>query len=127
MEQEEPFRITVIPVEYPSESAARRAYEDLDRWLRKGDRDASAYLLGDTQGRDERRILVAVVADETGHAKPIERRLLRSGGELRDIPEADKRVLVERTIDAGAQGLTGRRSYEIAMPLRGMGGDPEHN
>lgn len=122
---EEPLEITVIPFEFPSERAALAAFEDLDRWIRRGPRELSAYRVAAGDGKH--RIVVAVVETASGHVRPVVGRFRRAGGTFRDIPEPDKRALIERTINASAQGLDARRSYEIALPLRGMSSDPGLN
>lgn len=123
--EDEPLRISVIAAEFPTASAAEAAYKNLDTWIFRGERDASAYRLSDETGTA--RLVVAVVLTDSGHAEPIARRLKRRGGTLRDIPEPDKRALIERTIEAGSQGLVGRRSYEIALPLSGAQQNPDLN
>jgi hypothetical protein len=122
---DEPLDITVIPFEFPSPAMALKALADLDRWSDKGDRDLSAYRLQAEDGVG--RIVVVVVATVTGHVEPVIRRLRRGGGTFREIPEADKEVLVKRHVDAAMQGLDARRSYEVPLPLSGLEADPDMN
>jgi hypothetical protein len=121
---EEPIDISVIAAKFPNEKAALDAFEDLDRWIHRGKREASAYRLGDG---DSRRTVAAVVETVSGHAEPIARRLQRRGGTLCELPEPDTNALVERTMNAAEQGLQARRSYEVALPLSGATSDPDMN
>lgn len=121
---DEVLAMTVVPFEFPTADLALKALKDLERWMDRGQRDGSWYRL---QGEDgQGTIVVAVVLTESGHAEPIVRRLRRGGGTFHDIPESEKLALVERTAQAGSEGLSGSRSYKIGLPL-GMDNDPDLN
>ena len=122
---DERLDISVIPFEFPSGSAARKAFQGLDRWLRHGDHDdVSAYRLADADG--VARIIVAITA-ELGHVAPIIRRLHRAGGTWHDLPQSDERGLLKRTSSVGMQGRDAGRSYKDRHVVAGTAASPDRN
>jgi hypothetical protein len=71
-ETETPIALDLVAAEFPSEGAALTAFNDLHRWIHKGQRDASAYRLKGEDGAA--RIVVAIVLSEAKTSKPIGRR-----------------------------------------------------
>lgn len=111
---EDAFDITIIITEFPSAGQAQAAFEDLGRWTKKPGKSAvSVYRLVEDGAA---RIVVAVTPTEAGLVDALIRRLKRKGGRLRDLPEKNKELLVDKTLEAMGRGGTSERR-NILRPL----------
>jgi hypothetical protein len=124
MAETDEIDVTIIITEFASAKQASEALEDLGRWTRKPGKSAvSVYRLVE---EGVARIVVAVTLTETGLADPIIRRLKRKGGRLRDLPDEQKELLVERTLEAmGRGGESERRN--VLRPLEKPPSDADLN
>lgn len=118
--------VTVIVGEFASSARAMEAFQDLSRWVSRGDRGGiSAYRLS-APDHGSFRLVVAVVLTASGQVDTIIRRLKRKGGRLSDIPQPDKLALVERALGAMDAGVSDERRG-LPRPLDGPPPDPTVN
>lgn len=105
---------------FASASAAKAAVDDLQKWVDRRDKDLSAYRLA------HRQDTVAICSIVLQNVEAAGKRLRRRNGEPIQLPDEEVHALIDRTINAGLRGVSGRREYELALPF-GSPGDPSLN